>query len=483
MQKVLIKKHKIVTKFIINHPYISSYVLGCIYFGIVMSWMFTVRTSEIAEGKAAQLVGISAAVITVSSFAFGFVIFTFIVRRLKLQLDAKNTLILIPAAWVVSEYFRSVFFSVISFGPTGRIGAYWSYGNIGYILGLTPLTYLGRLGGVYSLSFIAVLLVILLIRIRRSKDYFFICMILLFIILLNIICWKAYDQTNDSKITVSTFSYKSVEYPEIQSNEATNLIKRLDTTPHDVVVLPEYSGFFAKDSQANDKLLQDYMQNSGIVIQSRREIYESYNKNMLVFLTPNGKRMNEQQKWFTVPSGEYVPYVYQILLAYAGKGQLLLDFRNQKSVLPGSAPEIPYTFDGVTYGSLICSGITSPQQYRKLVSKGATILTNSASLGSLGVSSLHHAQAQIMARQYAIDTARPFVQSAKDAPAFIYDHNGRLLGKTSQGIVQAEVLTNKKRTPYAVFGDWIVVCSTLLIAIRLVFLLIFKLDNYTINHK
>lgn len=483
MQEAHNPKLKTVKKLIVNHPYIASYLLGCLYFGLVMSWMFTVRTSQIAQGRAAYAVGISAAAITVSSFALGFVVFTFIFRRLKLRLDSNSSLILVPAAWVASEYLRSVIFSIISLGPTGKIGAYWSYGDIGYILGLTPLTYLGRLGGVYFLSFITALLIVLIIRIYRTKDYYYVLTILLFLIAINVICWKIYDNANGKQIVVSTLSYKSVEYPSVQSNEATKLIDRLETTSPDTVVLPEYSGFFAKDSMKNDKLLQNYMQNSGVVIQSRREIYESYNKNMLVFLNPSGKLMNEQQKWFTIPSGEYVPYVYQVLLAYAGKGQLLLDFRNQKSVLPGSTPEIPFTYEGVTYGSLVCSGITSPIQYRKLAFQGATILTNSASLGSLGVSSFHHTQAQIMARQYAINTARPFVQSAKDAPAFIYDHNGILLGKSSQGIVQAKVLTNKKKTPYVILGNWIVMCSALLIIARLVSLLIFKPKNNIINHK
>jgi apolipoprotein N-acyltransferase len=470
---------KKIQRITMQHPFVVSFVAGCIYFAVVMSWMFTVRTSEIAKGNAAKYVGISAALIMVSSFATGFVLFTLIIRKLKIRIDSKSALILIPAAWVVSEYLRAVFFSIVSLGPTGRIGPYWSYGDVGYILGLTPLTYLGRLGGVYFLSFIAVFIIVLIIRTFRLRAYRFAIILLVAVSLLSALCWKLYSHANGRKISIAALSYRSVEYPLIQSNEARKLIERQGAQTPEVVVLPEYSGFYVKDSKNNDQLLQAFMKNHGLVIQSRREIQDSYNKNMLVFLAPNGQLLNEQQKWFTVPSGEYVPYVYQVLLAYAGQGQLLLDFRNQKSVLPGDRPETPYTFDGVSYGSLVCSGITSPEHYRALAANGAVVLTNSASLGSLGVSSFHHTQAQMMAQRYAIDTARPFIQSAKDAPAFIYDHNGKLLGKTTNGIIQTEVTANSKKTPYTLFGDWIVVMSSLIIVIVISRPLIFhkKKDN------
>ena len=338
--------------FILKHPYLTAFIAGCLYFSVAMSWMFTVRTSEIAKGNAIKFVGISAAIIMVSSFALGFVAFVFILRRLKIDIDSKRALILIPAAWVVSEYFRAIFFSIVSLGPTGRIGAYWSYGDLGYILGLTPLTYLGRLGGVYFLSFIAVFIVVLAIRTHRLKSYRVSIYLVCILFVVTFLCWKLYANANGKTINVTALSYKSVEYPLIQSDVAKPLIDQRPQKSPDVVVLPEYSGFYMDDSKNNDQKLRTFMKDKGIVIQSRREIKNSFNKNMLVFVAPNGLLLNQQQKWFTVPSGEYVPYVYQVLLAYAGQGQLLLDFRNQKSVLPGERPEKPFTYKELRMGRL-----------------------------------------------------------------------------------------------------------------------------------
>lgn len=454
------------------HPYRYAFLTGCVYFSIVINWMFTIRTSEIAQGSTAKIVGLSAALIMLSSFACGFVFFIFIYRRLSIKLASRWSLLLIPAAWVLSEFLRAWFFSIVSLGPTGKIGAYWTYGNLGYIAGLTPFTFIGRLGGVYLLSFLVVLLIVAVIRMKRLKIYSELLIIIVVLSVTSFMCWFLYRQADGKTIDAGTFSYKSTQYPDVQSDEGAKLIKGRSITPLDLVVLPEYSGFFQEDSSSNDATLRTILKKNGLVIHSKKEPQESYNKNMLIFISPDGRVLNKQQKWFTIPSGEYIPYVYQVLLAYGGNEQLLLDFRNQKSVIPGNIREVPYTYDNVSHGALICSGITSPENYRLLVNEGASILTNSASLGSLGIKSSHHTQSQMMARRYAVDNARPFIQSAKDAPAFIYDHNGKLVAKASDDIAYATVTTNNKKTPYTRLGNWILIFSSIAILGRAMMLLL-----------
>ena len=77
-----------------------------------------------------------------------------------------------------------------------------------------------------------------------------------------------------------------------------------------------------------------------------------------------------------------------------------------------------------------------------------------------------------MARRYAVDNARPFIQSAKDAPAFIYDHNGKLVAKASDDIAYATVTTNNKKTPYTRLGNWILIVSSFAILGRVIMLLL-----------
>src|SRR5690606_34106547 len=98
----------------VRYPKTSSFILGCIYFSIVISWMFGVRTSEIASGFTARLIYISAALIMIFSLATGFVIFYLLCKLTKVNIRNKNSLFIIPAAWALSEYIRAIIFSVVA---------------------------------------------------------------------------------------------------------------------------------------------------------------------------------------------------------------------------------------------------------------------------------------------------------------------------------------------------------------------------------
>lgn len=454
----LSKKNKIINAVISKirqRPYLSSFFFGCLYFTVVINWMFTIRTSEIAEGVFVKIVAVSAAIIMISTFALGFVIFSLLNRLLGIKISKRSSIYMIPFTWIVSEFIRSILFSIISLGPSGKVGTFWAYGNVGYFLSLTPLTYLGRVGGVYLLSFIFVMLVVLIIRLYLYKTFFEFFFITFLLFITAFFFQAIYSIPTGKIVNATAISYSSTSYPEIQSN---NIIKSLPKNKTDILILPEYSGYRSSqyNSDINNKIIEKLVEPKGIVIDSKKQNGGKFDRNSLTFTNSSGEVINQQDKWFTIPSGEYIPYIYQIILAYAGQEQLLLDYSNQKTIIPGDKPEYPVQHNSVVFGSLVCSGVTSPTQYRQLSEKGATILTNSASLGTLGVSSLFHIQTRIMAKQYAVDNARPFIQSAKDAPAYIFDHNGKSLGIITNSYISKDLYTNKKITPYTRFGDWVV---------------------------
>lgn len=450
-----------------RHPYWTAFILGLIYYGWAVSWMFGIRTSEIAEGQAVKYVALSAGIIMFTSFAVCLPFFLWVVKKLKLEIGSLRFTLLIPIVWVAIEYFRAVFFSVVSYGPTAKIGPFWTYGNLGYWLGETPLSYAGRFGGLYLLSFIGAFLITGIIYDIKNRRVILSPALLVFFSLMSLIGYHVYKTPQGANMNVAAISYKGVQYPEVQTSVSNELLNDSEIKNIDTLILPEYSHYFYDNSEEDRKSLNDLMNKSGLVIHSRRESEESFGKNNLIFMTPDGNILNSQYKWLTVPAGEYIPYVYQVILAYAGQEDLLLDFRNQKTIIPASQKEKPYSHNDVTYGSLVCSGISAPLRYRELTNEGATILTNSASLGALGVNQKYHRISEMMSKRYAIDNARPLIQSAKDAPAFIYDHNGRLIAKTDNPnqLITGSVTSNTRKTPYAKYGDWIVALSLLILII------------------
>lgn len=466
------KKHKRNKKqlhrwrdFFQRHPYWAAFLIGCAYFGLVISWMFTIKTAEIAQGFAVKLVAFSAGLIMTTSFALGFVVFLWLYRLFKLKLTQDRALILVPAIWLVSEYVRAIIFSISSMGPGGRLGPYWTFGNFGYYLAETPLAFIARFGGLYLLSGVAALLVVAAYQSYKKKSVLPILPIVAVLAAVSWLGYTTYAQATGPQRVVGAVRYAYKEQPTMFAKESHSLLDGFSDKTLDVLVLPEYSHYFEDDIEADKAVIGRVMKKpEGLIIHSARENNAGLGHNMLTFQASDGTILNQQQKWFVVPAGEFVPYIYQVILAYAGQERLLLDFNNQKSINRGEEIEKPYVFDGVSYGAHACSGVIAPDFYNQLAQADANIFTNSAALDTMGISPLFHIESQNMNKLSAIAHARPFVQGAKGGPAYIIDKDGRVLVKNdsqSGGVVVASVQTNSTKTIYTYLGEWIVYLSVI----------------------
>jgi len=428
--------------------------------------MFGLRTAEIAQGLAFKFVSFSAATIMVSSFALGYVFFVWLWRRLKLSFDGERWW-LIPFVWVAAEYLRSVFFSFVSFGPGGRIGAYWSFGNVGYWLVDTPLAFAARWGGLYLLCLMVAWLVVAGIKSWLSKSYKPVSYTVLIIFLLSFSGWLAYRTPTGPERSIAAVQFSNEYSPEAFSTNASDQLGRLPENSVDTIVLPEYSHLWEEkttnDTAAATRALKSP---SGLVIDSTQEKSVSLAHNLITYHAADGSHLFTQQKWFSIPGGEYVPYIYQVILAYAGQEQLLMHFNDQKSINHGEVPEQPFYFNGVYWGGLACSGAIAPDLYRGMADRGATVLTNSASLDTMGLSPLYHEEARGMARLHAIANSRPFIQAARGGLSFIFDNNGKFIDQSQKRgyqLLSGNINANETKTIYTMFGDWVVFMSIILI--------------------
>lgn len=451
-----------------KHPYWVAFLIGAAYFGYVISWMFTLRTAEIATGVATKIVATTAAMIMVATFALGYVFFVWLVRVLKLSIYDKKWW-LIPFAWVVAECARAILFSVVSLGPGGRIGSFWTFGNAGYWIVYTPLVYIARWGGLYLLSLTVAFFVVTVLRSIRSKKWSEPVLVLAAASMLSLAGWAAYAKPNGQTRSIAAVQFANEFSPEAFSTSTAEMLGTLPEKSIDAIILPEYSHLWEKDADKDTAAITRVLRDSkGVVVDSVQERAAGLGHNLVTYHRADGSPVFEQKKWFSVPGGEYVPYIYQVVLAYAGQEQLLLHFQDQKSVEHGETHEEPYRFDGEAYGGLACSGAFVPELYRGMTMRGATILSNSASLDTMGISDLYHIEARQMARLHAVANARPFIQAARGGFSYVIDSNGTYVdGVTQRGykLVHGDVVTNSRITPYTLLGDWIVWVGLVLISI------------------
>lgn len=183
--------------------------------------------------------------------------------------------------------------------------------------------------------------------------------------------------------------------------------------------------------------------------------------NVLLFGNSNEGITKTQNKSRLIPGGEDLGYVVRTSLRATGQKTTLDYFSQMKMVLKGPKPLQPLPINKqLVLGSAVCSSIIASEDYRKFTNQGATILTNSASLGIFNGSSVFTWQQKSLARFMAISNSRYFLQSANAANAYALDNNGRQVIDVP-GVQAASLIakTNSQKTPYTYTGEVLAIAS------------------------
>ena len=451
----------------------SIWAIGVVYIFVVVSWIASTRPDNWAyiQGWQGGIGLLVIYILLVGFLSVQFILFGWLYKRLRVNLFNRWSFVVLPSIWVVSEVFRSYFFSILSYGPNGSIGPYWNFGVLGFAAGVTPLGYAGRLIGLYGLSFVVVAINLAFFW-MLNKRYKLPLIIFGSIILLSLLGWVIFSNISGSKLSVA-----AVQLPPTDDNSLTisyqkGLAKEIvddKTIPKSIelFLLPEYSEFYTDISDDAKNITTTYLASNGASITSvSGDKDKTKPTNDLVVYTPNGDIQTSHKKQFLIPVGEYMPYVVSGLLQLSGQKEALNINETTQSINKGNKKEPPVVVAGRSIGALACSAAIAPELYRSMVVQGAEVLTNSASLGTFTHAPLYHAQSRQMARFDAIANARPFVQASTGAFSYFIDSNGKFIYRTTKtglGFKQVEINTNKNITLYSKLGEWVSLLSFVLV--------------------
>lgn len=442
-----------------NKTYYKIWVLfGCTYFAMVLSWVYKIKASElINDGYLSEMFLIFTFVLMIGVFSTGIILTSCIVRRLKVSTE-NNTILLIPFIWIACEYLRSILFSVLFTGDGASIGPFWNFGTTGLLASDTPLKYSSRIIGLYGLSFITILIAIAIYKIF-SKQWKYLALLLV-PVLMSLAGWLLYSNTDGKLLSV-----KSISLPgHIETGYEADLKGSLTNSKHtDALVLPEYSRFFIDDT--GSKTSNSLHPNINLIIDSSSAIDGKSINNRISYYTHDGKVLKQYKKWFLIPGGEYIPYIYHFIIFYSGNRNLIDQFMISNAINSSDEHEQPFEYNNTVYGAIACSGAIAPSLYRTLVTSGAEVLVNSASVSTLGVSRSYYLQAQQMSKFIATANARPYIQSSRGGPSFILNKDGGTNAFTSESeklkVLDSTIETNSNQTIYGKFGEWLIPASIL----------------------
>lgn len=431
-----------------RHPYRGALVAGI---SLMWSWLFLIDIARLSSSAVTGYITVMTVFVVNVALSVAAIMVT--VRYLRsrgvFERPAAASLILIFAVWALTEFAISWLVSAVWYGPGASADNVLPFSSLTPLLMWTPLKYLTRLLGFYGLSALAVTLVVAAIHrpLRRTLP-----VMVGLTVALTSGAWLVYRQPTGPAVRVTALS------------EFLGSPSPIDADSSEIVVLPEYS----LDSYSSENVHERFVGGNPLFVGSKQAASGQGLTNRLVFGTPAGF-VQEQDKSRLIPGGEYLSYSAVVLLK-AFDNNTYTDFLVRRAVDRGNEPLTPYRLrEGVVLGSAVCSSIINPEDYRQLVSRGATVLTNSASLEIFNGSRLFGAEHRGLAGFMAVANARPFVQASNNWPAFILDHNGSLLEEAAPtASIRRTVQANTRRTPYNVLGEWPVVTGAAIVAADIV---------------
>lgn len=423
-------------------------------------------------------------IMTSAGLALGSGLFGAIVYHLASR--SWHDIFIIPAAWVIGEWVSMWEFSIQNIGEGSVLGAHFGLGQIGNALAHDlALLQIAWLGGPYLLSFAAAASGIITYQIirkpleRKALGLLGIALFVLWILAHVILTHTPNLPPNEKGVRVALISTQNppIFYPSVADREENlNTILKLlpETRGADIVVLPESTGFLAylaaTDPRFRDTIsaLYDGAVVPLIIDSETTRTHPRFLQSQLEYYDIMRRESQRSLKYFLLPGGEYLPYLYSVLIPVFGQGDALDEILEHRGLRSGKYPAV-HNLRGVPVATLFCNETLSPSLYSSLAENGAQMFVNVASHSWFHGSRIVAEQMLTVAKVRAVESRRWYVQSSDVAPSFVLDPLGRIATSTSWGsasVIQADIQQRPDPTPYTSLASWVLLLCTGILLLR-----------------
>jgi len=424
--RLLVAKHKI-------------FIICWLISSILWSWLWLIDAARISQQRLIPYLIIGLVFFLITGLSA--LVFSRTIMHLALKYRQKPGvlwLLYTIVIWAFAEALVAWLVAFIWIGRNGSISNVLPFDSLTPFVMYTPLRFLSRFVGFHGLSAIVVVGAAVLI-LKNVKKYALAYWAT--VAMLTFFSWLLYKTPNGVPTRVTVI--------------AETLEHKLPVNSYDskLIILPEYG----LDDSVDVVKPQRFMPTDSIYyyVGSKLTNTPIGHTNVLVFGNSKDGNIQHQAKNRLIPGGEHLSYGVEMALGIFSP-TTLSDFKTRREVLRGTKSIIPYFIDNdLIVGAGVCSSTISTRDYRQLAKKGATILSNSASLEIFEGSRLFRWQQLGLSTFMATANARPFLQSTNNWPAYALDNNGRQVMKAlpisqKQGII----ITNNRNTPYTILGEW-----------------------------
>ena len=380
------------------------------------------------------------------------------------------SIVVVPAAWVVTEYLRAHLFTGF---PWALLG-YSQYLNL-------PIIQISDITGAYGVSFMIVMInfciYALIRRLPSRRTYAVVALVLLagtFFYGYSRLKQKYADTPLAVAVVQGNIPQQlkwDDRYEETIFNVYSSLSQKAAKTSPDIIIWPETSfPFLLGEDEGADQRIAALAQstNSYLLVGAVRE-KNSLFYNSAVLISDEGKFIENYNKIHLVPFGEYVPlekYVPWLRnridkpIGDFGSSSDFTLFRIKSERKTISSRAIVKDLKFNKFGVLICFEDIFPDLARTFVNKGASFLVNITNDAWFGKTSapFQHVQSSVFR---AVENRVPVVRAANTGVSCFINQKGRIIASVSEGdeqifvegYKQADICPVQIATVYTNVGD------------------------------
>ena len=476
---------------------------GSLYFFLFMKWWWALYPlswagvdNKFIGAIVVMLIWVASAVSGGIFWGFWVLMADFLISEKQKTLKFRNILFvssLIGSTFILAEYARSWFFSLVWLGKGTYWGGNWTWGNLAYDFSNNFIVnYQVSLGGIYLVEFIIIFLIALCFFCIRAQNKIR-KVGLLGIFVLSVIFYLPnfikLSEVRPSPAEVGPLSVRPpVEIAIIQTKMPSDInlssqaridefklelsllheAAKLNPTPQ-IIVFPEGANFISNLSSILDKdqlsnFLVNLFKERTLLVDNNVVFENGVRKSKVLFVDTKEGLIGSYDKQFLTPGGEFMPYWFELLFKIFAKDKLS-GFIAQRSFENGSlAPPVVdlRQGDGVKTGAVVCSGLFSPGLLRELSSKEPDFIIALTSTGIFKGANDLIDQNVAIAQIRAIENRKSIILSANFGKSSIIDYQGRVIKSTKNQEPQlftGSVVPYSVKTLYNKFGDWLVILA------------------------
>lgn len=427
----------------IKYSAIYGFVTGITYSLISFNWMFLFLLTNTKSFKAALIVAI---------LFWMYQSIYFVLWSTSVNIVKKNNNLLIlffsSSLWVVLEYIKNYFLSGF---PINLLGYSQSTFNI--------IIQAADIFGIYGISFVIILINFLLFYWLYNKEKKYLIIAVTIILSLLIYGFFRINQMpkaeNKNEIKIGLVQPNIAQEKKWRKSLKDEIINTIYTTAKyfkdkncDIILYPEtLLPRLLEQTEEIQVLVKDISKYSNLSLIGGKTIENKKLYNSIFLISQDGNIIDKYKKKHLVLFGEYVPFE-NFLVKLLEKVNLTDNFNREQELKV-------FGFDKYTLGINICSENYYPYLSRKLVLKGATLLTthsNDAWCDGLSYPYQHF----VLNIFRAIENRKYLIVSSNTGISGVIAPTGKVIRQTKnqeQVCFEEMVYTNNYITVYDKIGD------------------------------